>query len=98
MSGGAFTPRPAGVMMGTERARAVVPDALSFPRAAMRELVRARFQVEKLRFELDAEGRGEILYRMTGAGRVFHFFLVSDLLPEDKKTDRNYAASWDAMG
>lgn len=98
MSATAFTRRPADAMMSTERARAVVPDALSFPRAAMRELVRGRYRVEKLRFELDADGRGEILYRMTGGERVFHFFLVSDLLPEDKKTDRNFAASWDAMG
>lgn len=98
MSAIAFARRPPEIMMGTARARAVVPDALSFPRAAMRELVRGRFQVEKLRFELDADGRGEILYRLTGGGRVFHFFLVSDLLPEDRKTDRNFAASWDAMG
>lgn len=98
MSEAAFTRRPPEVMMSTERARAVVPDALSFPRAAMRELVRGRFQVRKLRFELDADGRGEILYQLTGGGRVFHFFLVSDMLPEDSKTDRNYAASWDAMG
>lgn len=98
MTAAVFTRRPPEVMMSTERARAVVPDALSFPRAAMRELVRGQYRVSKLRFELDADGRGEILYQLTGGGRVFHFFLVSDMLPEDSKTDRNYAASWDAMG
>lgn len=98
MNAADFSRRDAGAMMSMERARAVIPDALSFPRAAMRELVRGQYQVEKLRFELDADGRGEILYRLAGGGRVFHFFLVSDLLPEDKKTDRNFAASWDAMG
>ena len=40
MSAIAFARRPPEIMMGTARARAVVPDALSFPRAAMRELVR----------------------------------------------------------
>ncbi len=90
--------RPPEELVGPVRARAVLPDALSFPRAAMRELVRGRYRVEKLRFELDADGRGEILYRLHGGGRVFHFFLVSDMLPEEVKTDRNFAASWDAMG
>jgi hypothetical protein len=86
------------VVMSAARAAATVPTALSFPRAAMRELVRGRYRLDKLRFELDAEGRGEILYRLAGDGRTFHFFLLSDKLPESAKTDRNYAASWDAMG
>lgn len=94
----ALSHRSPDKLLGAERARAVVPDALSFPRAAMRALVRGRYRVEKLRFELDADGRGEILYRLHGDGRVFHFFLVSDMLPEEVKTDRNFAASWDAMG
>lgn len=90
--------RSAEVVMSAARAAASVPTALSFPRTAMRELVRGRYRLTKLRFELDAEGRGEILYRLDGGGRAFHFFLVSQKLPEAVKTDRNYAASWDAMG
>ena len=84
--------------MSPARAAAIVPNALSFPRATMRELVRDRYRVEKLRFDLDAEGRGEILYRLVGGGWTFHFFLVSHKLPEAAKTDRNFAQSWDAMG
>lgn len=90
--------RPADEVMGLERAGAVVASPLSFARAAMRELVRGRWRVEKLRFDLDEEGRGEILYRLVGGRWTFHFFLISNKLPEDQKTDRNYAASWDAMG
>ena len=85
-------------VMSEARAAAVVPNALSFPRATMRELVRERYRIEKLRFELDARGRGEILYRLTGGHATFHFFLVSNELPEEQKTDRNFAQSWDAMG
>lgn len=93
-----LAPRPPEITMSAQRAGAVLPDALSFPRAAMRELVRGRYRVRKLRFELDAAGRGEILYQLAGQGRVFHFFLVSDLLPESAKMDRNFAPGWDAMG
>ena len=88
--------------MDPRRAGAVVPDALSFPRSTMRELLRGRWRIEKLRFDLDAEGRGEILYRLVaGAGSkawVFHFFLVSLKLDEAQKMDRNWAQAWDAMG
>ena len=90
--------RPASVVMSPVRAGAAVPNALSFSRSAMRELVRGRYRVEKIRFDLDAEGRGEVLYRLVGGGWQFHFFLVSTKLPEEQKSDRNFAQSWDAMG
>ena len=86
--------------MSPARAAAIVPNALSFPRATMRELVRGRWRIEKLRFDLDAEGRGEILYRLVPAARAGHFTSSSSplKLPEAQKTDRNWAQSWDAMG
>jgi len=84
--------------MDPRRAGAAVPDALSFSRSAMRELVRGRWKIEKLRFDLDAEGRGEILYRLVGGGWIFHFFLISIKLDEAQKMDRNWAQAWDAMG
>jgi hypothetical protein len=84
--------------MNPRRAGAAVPNALSFARSAMRELVRGRWRIEKLRFDLDAEGRGEILYRLAGGKWNFHFFLVSTKLPEEQKLDRNWAQTWDAMG
>lgn len=90
--------RPPDVVMSERRIAAAVPTPLSFPRTAMRELVRGRWQVTKLRFDLDAEGRGEVLYQLHGEGWLFHFFLISQKLDEAQKTDRNFAASWDAMG
>lgn len=85
-------------MVALRRATGAVANALSFSRAAMRELVRGRWRVEKVRIDLDEEGRGEVLYRLVGHGWVFHFFLVSTRLPEELKLDRNFAQSWDAMG
>jgi hypothetical protein len=90
--------RQAPFVMSPARAGAVVPNALSFSRTALRELVRGRWRIDKLRFELDAEGRGEILYRFGDGQWVFHFFLISTCLPEAQKMDRNWAQYWDAMG
>ncbi len=89
---------PAAERMSQAAAAAALPTALSFARAAMRLLVRGRWRLEKVRLELDQEGRGEVLYRLRGDGHLFHFFLVSDKLPEALKTDRNFAPGWDAMG
>ena len=72
--------------MSEGRAAAALPTSLSFARSAMRLLVRGRWRLEKVRLELDADGRGEVLYRLHGDGHVFHFFLVSDKLPEAMKT------------
>ena len=90
--------RPAQRVMSPEHAAVSVANALSFPRATMREMLRDRYRIEKLRFELDAQGRGEVLYRIVAGDWTFHFFLVADLLPEEAKTDRNFAQGWDAMG
>ena len=98
LSPSAFTFRPGAFVMSPERAAAAVPNALSFTRTAMRRLVRGRYVIEKDRFDLDAEGRGEVLYRLVGEGWRFHFFLISQKLDESVKTDRNFAQSWDAMG
>lgn len=92
------TLRPPSVVMSPRRIAGVVPTPLSFPRSAMRELVKARCKIRKLRFDLDAQGRGEVLYQLVGEGWLFHFFLISQKLDEAQKTDRNFAASWDAMG
>lgn len=90
--------RPAAYVMSPGHAAVSVANALSFPRATMREMLRDRYRIEKLRFELDAQGRGEVLYRILAQDWIFHFFLIADLLPEDAKTDRNFAQGWDAMG
>ena len=90
--------RPPEVVMHPARAAAVVPGPLSFARQAMRALVRERARLQRLRFDLDEEGRGEVLYRLSVGQWTFHFYCLSNKLPEDQKTDRNYAASWDAMG
>ena len=84
--------------MSETRAATALPTTLSFARSAMRLLVRGRWRVEKVHVDLDSDGRGEVLYRLHGAARTFHFFLVSDKLREALKTDRNFAAGWDAMG
>jgi acyl-CoA reductase-like NAD-dependent aldehyde dehydrogenase len=89
--------RPASTVMSPTRAGATVANALSFSRSAMRELVRGRYRIEKIRFDLDGEGRGEILYRLVGGykqsgnGREWGEFGVNEFL--EIKGIQGYAPS-----
>lgn len=78
-------------------AAAAVASRLSFARAAMRDILEAPWQLKRVSIDLDAAGRGEALYRFCLADWTFHFFVISQDLPEDQKLDRNFAASWDIM-
>lgn len=85
-------------MMSESRVSCAINNALSFSRTGMRELLKGRWKVVRDRFDLDADGRGEVLYRLTDGHWEFHFYLLSNKLPEDQKLDRNFAGTWEAMG
>ncbi|MCP1337155.1 hypothetical protein [Futiania mangrovi] len=53
--------------------------------------------MQKVDLQLDANGCGEALYRLSCDGKDFHYFVISQDLPESQKLDRNFAASWDIM-
>lgn len=88
--------RPASVLMDPRRAGSAWANALSFSRSFLRKLVRERWRVERVRFELDADGRGEALYRLSGGGQDFHFFVISNVFEQGEKVDRSFGVNWDA--
>lgn len=90
--------RPASEMMSEYRISSAINNPLSFSRTGMRELLKGNWRVIKDRFDLDADGRGEVLYRLTDGEWEFHFYLLSNKLPEEQKLDRNFAGTWEAMG
>jgi hypothetical protein len=90
--------RPPEILLSSDRIAGVVNNPLSFSRTGIAELVKGRWRVEKLRIALDSAGNGEILYKLTDDKWEFHFFLLSSKLPEEKKLDRNFASTWEAMG
>ena len=84
--------------IGSREAACAVASPLSFSRAAISALFSRSCRLVKLRLDLDMHGRGEVLYRFDIDSYVFHFFVISQELAEAQKLDRNFAASWDAMG
>ena len=87
--------RPASVVMAPARAGAACPNALSFSRSFVRRMQRERWRIARVRLELDAEGRGEGLYRVDAGEWQFHFFAISNVFPPDQKIDRSFGINWD---
>jgi hypothetical protein len=81
--------------MSPKRAAAAYPNALSFSRSFVRKMQREKWRIEIARVKLDAEGRGEGLYRIHAPGRTFHFFAISNVFPPDQKVDRSFGINWD---
>src|SRR5262245_35880241 len=90
--------RPAATLMHPARAGAAYPNPLNFARTFMRELVQGRWQLQKVRVDLDCEGRGELLYRLVSGEHVFHFFVISNSFAQDQKMDRSFGLNWDGSG
>ena len=89
------TLRPASHVMSPERAGATFPTALSFTRSFCRRMMRERWRMSVVRRDLDTEGRGDALYRLTGNGQDFHLLVVSTVYPQHQKVDRSFGINWD---
>jgi len=88
--------RPAAVVMAPERLSASFPNALSFTRTLMRQVLQRRWIVERERIEINAVGEGEALYLVDAGGWEFRLFVISRELRPGEQNDRNFAAKWDA--
>ena len=80
--------RPAAEIMTPEGMSALKASRLSFLRYVIRRMARERWKIAPTRFELDAEGRGTVVYRLETPERPIHFVVYSDNLPEERRTDR----------
>ena len=92
----AHTPlRPPSKVMRLARMGAFHPTRVSFVRTLVRRMARERWRFERERFELDADGYGEIVYRVTTPAGVLRFVAFSRPLDPSERTDRVIATQWD---
>ena len=56
---------------------------------------KGRWKIDCDRFSLDANGKGQALYRIDASGTPFHFLVISDVFPADQKVDRAFGINWD---
>jgi len=87
--------RPVNQVMDLERLGALHQSRLSFMRTLVRRIMRERWQIEPVRFELDPQGYGTVIYEITTPNKCYSFVLFSDYLSPDERNDRVIATKWD---
>ncbi|MEM7113786.1 MAG: hypothetical protein AAF614_15225 [Chloroflexota bacterium] len=88
--------RPPEIVMQPRRMGAIWASRISFARQLVLRVQRGQWRVERAKWELDDDGRGEVIYRVQTPQQAFHFVLFSTKLAEDERTDRVIAERWDA--
>ena len=68
---------------------------LSFARSLIRKMARQRWQVTQTRFDLDADGYGEVIYRIQTPQARYHVVIFSRYLEDALRSDRVIAEAWD---
>lgn len=99
------TPRPEvtarrspEMVMDPTRVGAARLTKYSFNRTLIRRLVSEGWTVTRDRLELDAEGRGHVVYRVDANGYEFNFVAFTTTLSEEVHTDRVVADFWEITG
>ena len=87
--------RPPSKVMRLARMGAFHPTRVSFVRTLVRRMARERWRIERERFDLDAQGYGEVVYRITTPAGMLRFVAFSNYLDPCERTDRVIATQWD---
>ena len=87
--------RPADEVMQLERLGALHATRVSFIRTVMRKMMREQWHIERVRFDIDAEGYGTAIYRVTTPESTYDFVVFSHYLDDSQRTDRVIANAWD---
>ena len=61
----------------------------------LRRAARHRWSVHVERWDVDRDGRGEVVYRIDAEGHVLRFVVFSSVIDESERSDRVIAERWD---
>ncbi|WP_136679439.1 hypothetical protein [Neptunomonas sp. XY-337] len=87
--------RPVNQVMDLERLGSIHQSRLSFMRTLVRRIMRERWQIEPVRFDLDNQGYGTVVYEINTPNKRYNFVLFSSYLSPNERNDRVIATKWD---
>ena len=88
--------RPPSKVMRLARMGAFHPTRISFVRTLVRRMTRERWRIERERFDLDADGYGDVVYRIVTPAGTLRLVAFSSWLDPSERTDRVIATQWDS--
>jgi len=92
---GAVPLRDPDEVMQLERLGSLHATRISFIRTVMRKMMREQWRIERVRFDIDREGYGTAIYRVTTPESSYDFVLFSQYLDPSQRSDRVIANAWD---
>lgn len=87
--------RPASEVMQIQRLGAMRSTSLSFLRIMFRKMMREAWDIERTAFNLDNEGHGEALYKITTPQGQYTFVALSREISDENRSDRVISERWD---
>ncbi|MFW3613910.1 hypothetical protein [Billgrantia antri] len=87
--------RPADEVMRLERLGSLHACRLSFVHTLMRQMGRQRWQISRVRFDLNNEGHGTAIYRLQTPHGRYHGVMFAQPLEDEQRSDRVIAEAWD---
>ncbi|MFB9949200.1 hypothetical protein ACFFP0_10095 [Rhizobium puerariae] len=91
-------PRPGEEVMKPLRLAAMQPSRLSGTRAFMNRMIRERWDISNLRFDVDGDAGGTVVYSIKAPGQEFSFIGFSRPPSRVARTGRIIGQAWDMMG
>lgn len=82
--------------MRLERMGSFFATRLSFMRVLIRELIHGGWTITRPRFDIDPQGYGTAVYRVSNGTRSYSLVAFSIFLAPENRTDRVIAEAWDA--
>ncbi|PPR51735.1 MAG: hypothetical protein CFH20_00354 [Alphaproteobacteria bacterium MarineAlpha5_Bin10] len=82
-------------IMTLERMGARYPSRLSFSRSMLRAMVREKWRIKTVIFDLDKEGYGSVVYEVTTPKQIYSLLCFSQYLDDKERSDRVIADKWD---
>lgn len=87
--------RDPAIVMRPESMGAARPTRYAFSRSLLRRAFERGWTAKTIRFDLDADGQGEVGYEIDAEGHRFTFVAFLQTLPEGAHTDRVIADRWE---
>ncbi|WP_041366202.1 hypothetical protein [Neorhizobium galegae] len=91
-------PRPGQEVMKTSRLAAIQPSRLSGTRALMNKMIRERWDISNVLFDVDENAEGIVVYSIKVPDQEFSFIGFSRPPSRTARTGRIIGQAWDMMG
>ncbi|MBQ0761530.1 hypothetical protein [Marinobacter psychrophilus] len=88
--------RPADQVMQLDRLGSMFASRLSFARSLVRKMIKERWQISNTLFDLNDQGHGTAIYRITTPQGLYHCVIFCRELRAEQRSDRVIAEAWDA--